>query len=117
MGGKMSIEEEEDLAHRVNKAAWFLSKEKANIQISKEKVRTYKEAFEQIKATTGIFDIDELVKTFIAHEEHNFSLFNYVNSQTHELEEDIEQLKREQIAFGRDGPGATGDDGQHKQLQ
>jgi len=90
------------------------------VQISKEKVRTYKEAFEQIKATTGISEIDQLVKTFIAHEEHNFSLFNYVNSQTHELEkleEDIEGLKQEMIAFGRDGPGVGGEDGQHKQLQ
>merc|ERR1712048_1508520 len=59
---------------------------------------TYKEAFEQIKATTGISEIDQLVKTFIAHEEHNFSLFNYVNSQTHELEkleEDIEGLQQD----------------------
>lgn len=115
----MSIEEEEDLSHRVTKAAWILSKERANIQISKEKVQSYKEAFEQIRKYNGISDIDELVKEFIASEEHNFSLFNYVNSQTHELEkleEEIENLKREQLAYGSEG-GPGNDNSQHKQLQ
>ena len=39
--GKMSIEEEEDLAHRVNKAAWLLSKEKANIQVCMDDMISY----------------------------------------------------------------------------
>ena len=58
----------------------------------------YEEAFEQIKACTGITDIEELVKTFIANEDQNFSLFNYVNGQTHDLEkmdDAIQDLKDE----------------------
>lgn len=36
-------------------------------------------AFEQIKDSSGISNIDEIVTTFIKAEEQNYSLFNYVN--------------------------------------
>ena len=40
------------------------------------------------------------VRTFIKNEEQNFSLFNYVNEQTNEiekLEEQIQQLREEEV--------------------
>ena len=37
------------------------------------------QAFEQIKADSGIANIDEIVTTFIKAEEQNYSLYNYVN--------------------------------------
>ena len=53
-------------------------KEEANIHVSKEKVQSHGQALDQIKASTGITDVEELVKTFVADEDQNFSLFNYV---------------------------------------
>ena len=47
----------------------------------------YEEAFKQIKKATGMTDID-LVTAFIAAEDQNFSLFNFVN----ELNKDQEKL-------------------------
>lgn len=41
------------------------------------------------------------VRTFIKNEEQNFSLFNYVNEQTNEiekLEEAIQQLREEEVS-------------------
>ena len=40
-----------------------------------------------------LLDIDELVKTFIKNEDHNFSLFNYVNEQNNEIEKLDEQIQ------------------------
>merc|ERR1712196_665048 len=83
---------------------------------SLERVQNFEEAFNKIKAATGITDINELVNTFIANEDQNFSLFNYVNEQNNEiekLEEQISALKEEEQKFQRE----FGDDAnQHKQL-
>jgi chromosome segregation ATPase len=82
----------------------------------KERVQNFEEAFNKIKAATGISDVDTLVKTFIKNEEHNFSLFNYVNEQNNEiekLEEQIAQLKDEERKFAEE----SGQDvNQHKEI-
>jgi coiled-coil domain-containing protein 63/114 len=83
---------------------------------SAEKVQDFEEAFHKIKAATGISNIQELVRTFIKNEDQNFSLFNYVNEQTNEIEkmeEQIQELKEEEAKYAQEG----GDDAsQHKQL-
>lgn len=115
--GELTLEEEEELKKGVTKSAWQIAKDKAGIQGNLEKVQSYEEAFNKIRATTGITDIDELVNTFIAHEDQNFSLFNYVSSQANEiekLEETIAQLREEEMKLSKD----TGEDvNQHEQLR
>lgn len=57
---------------------------------------TYENAFTEIRKVTGISDIGELVQRFIAVEDQNFSLFNYVNEINNEIElhaEDIVELQ------------------------
>ena len=71
----------------------------------KERAQNFEEAFNKIKASTGISDIDELVRTFIKNEEHNFSLFNYVTEQNNEIEkfeEQIQALKDEEQRFEKE---------------
>ena len=81
-----------------------------------ERVQNFEEAFNKIKAATGISDIEELVRTFIKNEDHNFSLFNYVNEQNNEIEkyeEQIQSLREEERRFAQE----SGDDvHQHKQI-
>ena len=81
-----------------------------------ERVQNFEEAFNKIKAATGISDIEELVRTFIKNEDHNFSLFNYVNEQNNEIEkyeEQIQALREEERRFAQE----SGDDvHQHKQI-
>merc|ERR1711934_1194912 len=114
--GDMTQEEEQNLKKKVNKGAWGLAKDKVDVQVSMERVQNFEEAFNKIKAATGISDIEELVRTFIKNEDQNFSLFNYVNEQTNEiekLEEQIQQLKDEEAKYAQE----SGDDvNQHKQL-
>lgn len=44
------------------------------------------QAFQQIKENSGIQDVDEIVTTFIKAEEQNYSLFNFVNLLTQEID-------------------------------
>ena len=79
-------------ANKAQQGSWNQPKSKATAQASIEKVQSYEEAFNKIKASTGISDIQELVDTFIANEDQNFSLFNYVNEQNNEIEKLEEQI-------------------------
>jgi|EP00982_Pelagococcus_subviridis_P015248 coiled-coil domain-containing protein 63/114 len=81
-----------------------------------KKVETYEEAFTKIQAATGITDIDDLVTSFIAAEDQNFSLFNFVNELNQEqekLEEQVQELQAEIRKFRGNGPD---DDGQRKKI-
>jgi polyhydroxyalkanoate synthesis regulator phasin len=103
-GGSKSEQDENDekLKKSVNKGAWGIASQKVEVQVSVERVQNFEEAFLKIKAATGIADIEELVRTFIKNEDQNFSLFNYVNEQTNEvekLEEQIQQLREEEHKY------------------
>lgn len=90
-------------------------KEKTETQSSLERVQNFEEAFNKIKAATGISDIEELVRTFIKNEDQNFSLFNYVNEQTNEierLEEQVLGLRKEEAKYSQE----SGDDANNHKL-
>ena len=59
-------------------------------------VKVIEDAFDQIKQSSGISNIDEIVTTFIKAEEQNYSLFNYVNmlnTEYDQLEESNKEIK------------------------
>ena len=61
-------------------------------------MKIIEEAFKIIRETSGISDIDEVMNTFIKSEEQNYSLFNYVNLLTQDidfLEENNKDLNQE----------------------
>lgn len=63
-----------------------------------KQIAVYEEAFKKIQAATGMSDIDDLVTSFIAAEDQNFSLFNFVNElnqETEKLEETAGELRYE----------------------
>ncbi|XP_078682326.1 coiled-coil domain-containing protein 63-like isoform X2 [Branchiostoma floridae x Branchiostoma belcheri] len=71
-----------------------------------ETVETYEAAFTRIKEVTGEEDIDTLVKKFIATEDKNFALFNYVNELNNEVEllqDQIQEIKDEIAKFKAQG--------------
>jgi len=96
--GRITADEEGNLRNKLSKGNWSQAKEKAAQKASLDRVQSFEEAFQQIKAATGIDNIDELVQTFIDAEDQNFSLFNYVNELNNEvekLEEQISEIKAE----------------------
>eukprot|EP00933_Yihiella_yeosuensis_P070963 TRINITY_DN79135_c0_g1_i1.p1 TRINITY_DN79135_c0_g1~~TRINITY_DN79135_c0_g1_i1.p1 ORF type:complete len:537 (+),score=172.28 TRINITY_DN79135_c0_g1_i1:91-1701(+) len=86
---------EETHRKKITKNAWDTAKSLVTITANQEKVTTYEEAFARIQAATGISDIDELVQNFINVEDNNFSLFNYNNL----LSADIEKLELSIAAY------------------
>merc|ERR1711959_366578 len=80
------------------KGTWAIARDKASMHVQAEKVQTYEEAFARIMDATNIHSIDELVDPFINAEDKNFTLFNFVNELTSEvekLEEQIGEIKSE----------------------
>lgn len=95
---RIAMEEEARMRRSIAKGAWTIGKGKAQIFLSAEKMQHYEEAFNKIQQTTGVTDIDELVQRFIASEDKNFSLFNYVNELAAEidnLEQQIQAVKQD----------------------
>lgn len=114
--GDLSADEELEMRRKIQKGSWGVAKDKVHVQVSIERVQNFEEAFMKIKAATRIDDLEQLVTSFIKKEDQNFSLFNYVNEQSNEiekLEEWIAELREEEKKYGDD----SGDDvSQHKQL-
>merc|ERR1719265_33364 len=97
--------------------AWGIAKDKAAININIEKVQSYEEAFAKIQAASGISDIDELVQNFIDAEDQNFSLFNFNN----QLSDDIEKLEAQISEYKSEleqlrGVGGRGEDAQKQKV-
>lgn len=96
--GEMTVEEEAGMKKKLIKGTWAIARDKASMHVQAEKVQTYEEAFARIMDATNIRSIDELVDTFINAEDKNFTLFNFVNELTSEiekLEEQISDIKAE----------------------
>ncbi|KAJ0396009.1 hypothetical protein ATCC90586_003457 [Pythium insidiosum] len=114
--GDLSMDEELEVKKKIQKGTWGVAKEKVHVQVSVERVQNFEEAFMKLKAATQIDDLEQLVTSFIKKEDQNFSLFNYVNEQSNEiekLEELLVELRDEERKYGDD----SGDDvSQHKQL-
>lgn len=116
--GDPALEEEQKLRKRVTKGAWGIAKDKASIHMSMEKVQNYEEAFAKIQKATKITDIDQLVQTFVNAEDQNFTLFNYVNDLSNEiekLEDSISEVKSEIQKYK--GQGASSDNQRKKILE
>lgn len=112
MSGKIDpvYEEESRLRNQVFKGYETIKENKQNIHHSMERVQSFEEAFAKIQKATAITDIDELVQTFTNAEDQNFSLFNYVNDLSNEiekLEESCAKLKEETKKY--QVGGATGE--------
>lgn len=96
-----TAEEKKPIGKRSSKGN-ATSQDKAMLELSRERVQNFEEAFRKIAAATGIVDVDDLVQAFIANEEQNFSLFTYANEQANDIDrlEDLKQsLMNEKMSF------------------
>lgn len=92
------------LKMRLNKLISTNKEKKKLVDQYIRNVKLIEDAFEQIKESTGISNIDEIVTTFIKAEEQNYSLLNYVNrlgQETDQLEETNKKIKQDIESFKR----------------
>ena len=74
-----------------------------------QRLRMFEEAFRKISVATGVTDVNQLVTSFIANEEQNFSLYSYVGEQADEiecLEGQIQELQDEAAQNSREDGGS-----------
>ena len=92
--------QQEDEKRRKAKNNWGAVREKKAkaVEAESDKPVAYDEVFAKIQAATGITHVEELVAAFVSAEDHNFSMFNYVNELNQEaekLEEQTAELQQE----------------------
>jgi myosin heavy subunit len=75
---------------RILKLAFLNAIQRRHIRQHQKNIEVFDQAFATIRSTTGISDIEEIVKIFISLEQRNFSLLTYVNN----LNRDIESLEK-----------------------
>merc|ERR1712228_482160 len=73
---------------RILKLSFLNTIQRRHIKQHQKNIEVFEQAFNTIKSSTGISDIEEIVKIFIMLEQRNFSLLTYVNN----LNRDIETL-------------------------
>mmetsp|Transcript_109738 Transcript_109738/g.321232 ORF Transcript_109738/g.321232 Transcript_109738/m.321232 type:complete len:702 (-) Transcript_109738:121-2226(-) len=76
---------------RILKHAFLNAIQRRHIRQHQKNIEVFEQAFATIKSTTGISDIEEIVKIFVILEQRNFSLLTYVNA----LNSDIESLDKQ----------------------
>jgi len=74
------------------KANWKITEAKVQHNQNLDKAQTFTDVFNRIREETGCEDVEELVSKFVAVEDENFSLFNYVNELNQEVEKLEEQM-------------------------
>jgi len=100
--GGMDMEEETALKKKVNAGGWKLAAAKGQVADKKDQNESYEEMFLRIRQVTKITDIDVVVDTFIEAEDRNFSLFNYVNELTMEVEKLEEAIGEHQAELEKE---------------
>jgi predicted nucleic acid-binding Zn-ribbon protein len=71
---------------RILKLAFLNTIQRRHIKQHQKNIEVFEQAFATIKSTTGISEIEEIVKIFVKLEERNFSLLTYVNQLNREIE-------------------------------
>jgi hypothetical protein len=93
----LSVQEEVEMAKKVNSLNSFMSQEQASLTELRDKIATYETMFEQLKKMTGVESLEEMVTSYIAHEEEMFSLYNFIQTVNTEIDNVLEStLETEQ---------------------
>jgi len=71
---------------RILKLAFLNTIQRRHIRQHQKNIEVFEQAFSTIKSTTGISDIEEIVKIFVVLEQRNFSLLTYVNELNSSIE-------------------------------
>merc|ERR1712039_46276 len=77
---------EQSMHRRILKLSFLNTIQRRHIRQHQKNIEVFEQAFATIKSTTGISDIEEIVKIFVLLEQRNFSLLTYVNTLNREIE-------------------------------
>mmetsp|Transcript_42344 Transcript_42344/g.90164 ORF Transcript_42344/g.90164 Transcript_42344/m.90164 type:complete len:759 (-) Transcript_42344:106-2382(-) len=84
---------EHSMMRRIMKTAFLNCIQRRHIRQHQKSIEVFEQAFSTIKQSTGISNIDEIVKIFVGLESRSYSLLTYVNQMNREIEA-LEGLRR-----------------------
>jgi len=87
---------EQAMNRRILKLSFLNTIQRRRIRQHQKNIEVFEQAFATIRSSTGISDIEEIVKIFILLEQRNFSLLTYVN----QLNQDIEYVHKRNQELG-----------------
>jgi chromosome segregation ATPase len=79
-----------DMVKQVSDLNGFVKREQQALTSITEKISTYENMFEQLKKMTGAERLEELVSTYVAHEEEMFRLYNFIQTINAEIDTAVE---------------------------
>jgi chromosome segregation ATPase len=91
--GDYTVEEEEEIADQIRRVAEEKANSDASAAAVEKKIAWYKSSFEELKRVSGIDDLDRLIQVFQKQEEQNFSLYNYIQAVSQEVDQQVEKTE------------------------
>ncbi len=82
----LSLQEEVEMAKKVGSLTSFMQSEQSSLSELREKIASYESMFEQLKKMTGVESLEEMLSSYIDHEEEMFSLYNFIQSVNTEID-------------------------------
>lgn len=90
---KLTVQEELEMAKQVTTYTQFALSEQNSLAVIEEKIEDYNRMFEELKKMTGAHSLEEVVSTYVAHEDEMFSLYNFVQA----INSEIDTLKEQEL--------------------
>jgi len=90
---KLTVQEEIEMAKQMSTYTQFAVSEQNSLAGIEEKIAEYNRMFEELKKMTGASSLEEVVSTYVAHEDEMFSLYNFVQT----VNSEIDTLKEQEL--------------------
>ena len=74
----LSLEEEIDMARQVSRLTNFVHNEQNSLSSIQDRINSYETMFESLKNMTSATNLDDVIITYLAHEEEMFSLYSFI---------------------------------------
>ncbi len=101
IASEMSLQEEVEMAKKVGTLNGFMSAEQNSLSELRDKIATYETMFETLKKMTGVESLEDMVSSYIAHEEEMFSLYNFIQSVNAEIDTVLESTQQTEQAIAK----------------
>ena len=103
--GMLSIDTEKEVKVKLREYDNLTKQQNDMYKNTEEKIRKYKENFDELRSVSQLQDIDEITAVFCKNEEETFSLFNFIqvlNQETDHTQQQVELLEDEIAKYSND---------------
>lgn len=102
--GEKTLEDEIDMARQVSRLTEFVHSEQDSLSHIQDRIRSYEIMFDQLKKMTNTNNLEDVLTSYVNHEEEMFSLYNFIqtmNTDIDRIHEAKNQKKSEMKQFDR----------------